>query len=139
MAAGTPRPARVRVRGPVAVGARAAPRPAPIGGRELGRERLLPARLGNLEVPDEVGQERDLLASVVDPATDQENCALLPGRPGLPWSFGKMTTSMDPCRSSRVATAIVDRDFVMMVRTPVTTPPMTTRWPSSVSSLSSPE
>ena len=50
-----------------------------------------------------------------------------------------MTTSTEPWRSSSVATAIVERVFVITVRTPVTTPPTTTRWPSSDSSLSSPE
>ena len=35
--------------------------------------------------------------------------------------------------------AIVDFDFVITIRIPVTMPPRTTRWPSSDSSLRSPE
>ena len=55
------------------------------------------------------------------------------------WSRGKTTTSIAPCRSSSVTTAIVAFAFVTTVRLPVTTPPTTTRCPSSDSSFRSPE
>ena len=51
---------------------------------------------------------------------------------------GKTTTSIVPWRSSSVAIPIVDFDFVITVRKPVTIPPITTRWPSSDSSFRSP-
>ena len=135
-----PPPTRVRVREPVAVGARAAPRPAPIGGRDLGGERLLPR-------PPRRRRSRGRGRPGARPPR-------LDGRPGR-----RRGGSRPPARSARSARRASGRrpprsipggprgsprpsstaPCVMTVRTPVTIPPTTTRWPSSDSSLRSPE
>ena len=122
-------------------GRRPVPRPgaaAPaIAGRDLAGERLGPAGDRAVPVDRQVRQERDLLAAMVDPAGHEEDRALGPGRGGLSYIFGNTTTSIVPWRSSSVATPIVAFAFVITRRNPVTIPPMTTRWPSSDSSLRS--
>ena len=81
-ASGRPGAARRRPTGTAATGCRpplagAPPRSA---GRDLPRERLGPSSDGVLPVGDQVGQQRHLLALVVDPAGDEQDRALAPGR-----------------------------------------------------------
>ena len=119
-------------------GAAAAARP--VGGRDLAGEALRAAGGRLVPVDREVGEERDVLALVVDPAGDRAGSGRR-SRSARVSSYrrGKTTTSIAPWRSSRVTIAIVARAFVTTIRTPVTIPPTTTRCPSSDSSRRSPE
>ena len=67
---------------PVAVAVRAAgaaPSAAPFAGRDLSGERLLAGGRRRVPLDREVGQQRDLLALVVDPAGDEQDLAVAPG------------------------------------------------------------
>ena len=135
---GDPLPARLGPRPAVAVGVTAiavsaAPAAAvPIAVGNSLPEGGLPHRQGGIPVPDGVGQEHGLVALVVDPPGHQQDRVLGPGAAVSSNTLGKTTTSTEPWRSSRVATAMVARALVMTRRSPVTTPPITTRcWSSS--------
>ena len=100
-----------------------------------------PRAAASSQSDDEVGEERHLLALVVDPAGDEQDRRrrARSARGSSRTVRGKTTTSIEPWRSSTVTMAIVSWRLVMTVRRPVTMPPTTTRWPSSDSSRRSPE
>jgi len=65
------------------VAARRRPSAAPVGRRDLSRERVGSGRSGVVPVDDEIGEQRDVLALVVDPAGDEQDGAVPPHRSGL--------------------------------------------------------
>src|SRR6185503_17632400 len=74
---GTAAPAGTnRYRGPT-------PRRSPIPCRDLARERLRASCDGLVPGHDDIREQRDLLAPVIDPPGDEQDRALLPGRAGL--------------------------------------------------------